>query len=209
MKLYVWMMLAALSVAPVQAGDDAAIYGPDLPSNAAFVRIIDVLGEAEVPVSVEGAPLTTGVAGATGYEVVTSGNLTIASGSNQAVVSVVAGHVYSIALSNVSGAQPTVFEDVISEDPSKSMIALYNLSQEPVSVAALAERVPVLEITAAGGSAIRAVNSVVIDLYVEGSTTTIQAFPQFALQPKTIASFFVFGGAGNLRVTNTVERTNK
>ncbi|KKC33952.1 alginate O-acetyltransferase AlgF [Devosia psychrophila] len=208
MKRLVWTLLALgfVSVA-ARADDDAAIYGPDIPADAAFVRVIDALGTPDLAVTVDGTAASTGLSGATGYTVVTSGEIEITSGENVAVVPVTAGTVYSIAVSGVAGAVPTVFEDAIAEDPSKATIALYNLSGEPVSIAALAERVTVIEPVAAEASALRAVNAVVIDLYLEGSAATIENFPQFALQAKTIASFFVFGDSVTVRVTNSVERT--
>lgn len=202
-----WALLVlALGSLGARAADDAGIYPPGVPPDSAFVRIVDLSGASGAQAQIDNLPVPIGANASTTYQVVTPGLHTVTLGSQSTDLTAEPSSAYTIAL-DATGARPaTTSKDMMANDPAKATIALYNYTDTPIALTALAKDVPVFEAVAPGTAGQRQMNPVGVDLKVKSGADVVQAFPSFAIQPRSLVSFFVFGTAGAFSVKSDIAR---
>jgi len=199
-------LFLCFGAAAVHAADDAGIYPPGVPPDSAFVRVVDLSGAAGAQAQIDGLPVSIGPNAATAYQVVTPGPHKVTLGSQTVDLAADPSSAYTVALDATGGHPATTNKDMMANDPAKATIALYNYSDQPVALTALAKDVPVFDPIAPGAAGQRQMNPVGVDLKVKSGSTVVQAFPGFAIQPRSLVSFFVFGSGASLAVKSDVAR---
>jgi len=200
------LLFASLAV---RAADDSGIYPPGVPADSAFVRVVDLSGAGGAQALVDNLPVPVGANASTTYQVITPGKHTIALGAQSIDLEAEPSSAYTIALDTTGAHAAAINKDLMANDPAKATIALYNYTDEPITLTALAKEVPVFEAVAPGAAGQREMNPVGVDLKVKAAAAVVEAFPGFAIQPRSLVSFFVFGSSGALAVKSDVARGDR
>jgi hypothetical protein len=198
----------ALSLAGIaaHAADDSGIYPPGVPADSAFVRVVDLSGAGGAEAQIDNLSVPIGANASTTYQVLTPGKHTITLGSQSIDLEAEPSSAYTIALDTTGARAAAINKDLMANDPAKATIALYNYTDEPITLTALAKEVPVFEAVAPGAAGQREMNPVGVDLKVKAAAAVVEEFPGFAIQPRSLVSFFVFGSGGALAVKSDVAR---
>lgn len=199
----------ALGGVSAWAADDSGIYPPGVAPDAAFVRVVDVSGAAGAQAQVDNLPVPVGANATTPYQVITPGQHVVGLGSQSADLTAEASSAYTIALDASGTLTAIISKDLMADDPAKATIALYNYTDQPITLTALAKEVPVFEAVAPGTAGQRQMNPVSVDLKVKAGTVVVEEFPAFAMQPRSLVSFFVFQSNGSLVVKSDVARGDR
>jgi len=195
------LSFAALSLA-AEAQVAGLLYDPEPPANSAYVRVINVAGDAPVDVSVDGRARITSLASgeASDYLVLPAGkrNLVIGvAGKGEAAstsLDVTAGHAITVAVR--SGAAPWIFEDKANTNKLKAVIAVYHLgSGAPFDVLTADGATKVFTGVKPGTSAGLSVNPIKVDLIVATpGTNTPVARTSVAMAPGGTYSLLLLPG---------------
>jgi hypothetical protein len=202
-------LVLSLGTLAGRAADDSGIYPPGVPADSAFVRIVDVSGAEGAQAQIDNLPVPVGVSASTTYQVVTPGKHTITLGSQSTDITAEPSTAYTIGMDATGAHAVAINKDLMANDPAKATIALYNYSDQAITLTALAKEVPVFDPIAPGAAGQRAMNPVGVDLKVKSDTGVVQEFPGFAIQPRSLVSFFVFGSSGALSVKSDVARGDR
>jgi alginate O-acetyltransferase complex protein AlgF len=171
------------------------LYAPAPPADAAFVRVIHALPEAEA-VSTTVGDTTYGelsFAQVSPYRVVLQGARTLTAGNARQDLEVQAGKFYSLAITP-SGV--VVLEDGSSTNRAKALLLLYNLSDLPtVDLKTADGKTDVLLGVTPGTETSVEVNGITVDLAVSSEGNVLQEFPGVKLERGAAYSALVLGTA--------------
>jgi alginate O-acetyltransferase complex protein AlgF len=106
------------------AAQDAGLYAAAADPNSAFIRLVDFTGGGG---SINGSPVLVGEEGVSAYFNVPSGQVPVTFGTASQNEDVLPGGYYTLVLTP-SGF--TKFSDETLQDPSKSEVYFYNLTEE-------------------------------------------------------------------------------
>jgi hypothetical protein len=115
-------ILAALAVflVPVAAtAGEEALYAPVPPADSAFVRTVNLMGDAAAAIQLDGAALPAGAQPlVSDYAVIKQGDHSLSVGGQKSPVAIEAKQYYTIAVSE--DGKINVLKDALIEDPSQS-----------------------------------------------------------------------------------------
>jgi alginate O-acetyltransferase complex protein AlgF len=177
-------VLAMLAHAPaVLAQSAAALYDPEPPADAGYVRVIHAASDGPLTVLVDARPRIAQLArfDASEYMVLPAGKHTLviqAVGKHTALVSlpldVIGAHAMTLAFTTLgANAKPLVFEDKTGGNKLKANLTVYHLSEAagPLDIMTADAKLTVFPALNPGASANRAVNPIPIELMATKSGT--------------------------------------
>ncbi|MFK0384041.1 alginate O-acetyltransferase AlgF [Agrobacterium sp. NPDC090273] len=193
----------AVSPSAFAAGDDAGIYDADIPKDWSFVRIAASDPAAVATATIGEKPFKVSASGISDYVARAPGDYTLLVKGQSMALPVGQGQ-YLTILSGAGGKEPVVVADAFTADPAKCALALYNLTDAPVSLTALAKRSPVIKAVSPMSGISLEVNAVAIDLNVEIAGAIAKTFEKTTLKRRSVTSIFVLGSGPNDIVLTSV-----
>jgi alginate O-acetyltransferase complex protein AlgF len=191
------VLLALLVVSLPLAAANKSVYGPEVPGDASFVRIVNgVPGSAKLSAELGATtwePL--GFAEASAYKPVTPDIYSFAAGGREVEIIPGAGRYYTIA---VLPKDIVVLEDPAHTDPARAQLFLYNFSSLPrVELATADGKTTVIPAVRQNASGLAVVNAVAAKLAVRSGGTQLKAIGDLGLARGSSFSVFVLGGAAS------------
>jgi alginate O-acetyltransferase complex protein AlgF len=201
--MYLKTMLAALAafLIPVSAmAGEEALYAPVPPADSAFVRTVNLTGDATASIQLDGSSLPAGAQPlVSDYAVIKQGDHSLSAGAQKSPVTIEAKQYYTIVVA--ADGKTNVLKDALIEDPSKAMLYFYNLSDKSsVSLFAPSHKATVFENIAVGASTSRAINAVAIGLVVKAGDSEIGTTGDVDLKRQVGTSVFLTGKDGDYQV---------
>lgn len=162
--LYIMTILAMFSPVAAQANQDDGLYDPVAPAGSAFVRFINA-ETTEKDATIRGKSYDDVASGkVSAYFPVKAENAEIALGGVKATEKLEQGGYYTVVS---KGGSLAVLKDQKIENPSKAVVALYNLSgKDNLSIKTEDGKIEVVAPASAGKSAYREINGVPVKLAV-------------------------------------------
>lgn len=185
------------------AGQEEGLYAPAPPADAAFVRIFNATSEDVNPtlgaVTYEALPQGS----ASPYQVVTQGANTLTAGPVTSTLELSAGRFYTVVLTDSAN----LIEDPSLSNRAKTLLLLYNLSDEAVTLKTADGSTEVIPEVASGLSGSVEVNPVAVALGVFSGETAVETFDEVQLERGAVYSAFVLpqGSAVFSQNTTTAE----
>jgi len=193
MRFVTALALAILVAAPICAGT-RSVYGPEVPGDAAFVRIVNGVPGSTPLASELGATLFDPLAYAevSPYRAVTPDiYLFSAAGEEQEIIPL-SGRYYTVAV--LPGAV-VVLEDPAHTDPARAQLFLYNFSSLPSADLATADgKTRVIATVLPRSSGLAVVNAVAASLAVTSGGARVKLIGDQGLARGSSFSVFVLGG---------------
>ncbi|MCX7039326.1 MAG: alginate O-acetyltransferase AlgF [Spirochaetes bacterium] len=193
MRFVTALALAILVAAPICAGT-RSVYGPEVPGDAAFVRIVNGVPGSTPLASELGATLFDPLAYAevSPYRAVTPDiYLFSAAGEEQEIIPL-SGRYYTVAV--LPGAV-VVLEDPAHTDPARAQLFLYNFSSLPSADLATADgKTRVIATVLPRSSGLAVVNAVAASLAVTSGGARVKLIGDLGLARGSSFSVFVLGG---------------
>ena len=194
--------------APVLA-DDAQLYDPAPPADAAFVRVLNANPSGEISATMGDANFgKVAYPGLSPYMVVKQGDQALKAGSASETVKVEAGKYYTMALG--ADGKVATLSDAIIEQPSKAYVYFYNFSDAAkASLRAVKQNVDIVADVPIAQAKHREMNALTVDMAVTVDGTTIQDFPAVSLKRRSGVSFLL-AGTGDakkaVKIENKIQR---
>ncbi|ULH17745.1 alginate O-acetyltransferase AlgF (plasmid) [Deinococcus sp. KNUC1210] len=190
--------LSLLTAAPVLAQD--TLYQAAPPANAAFVRVVNAVEGAPLPVTLSGQPFDAALASreVSAYHVVPEGSplLAVPPLKLSQPLKIEAGHFYTVALTGTRGkATLTVLGESTSPSVTQARVSFYNLGAGAASLLTSDGKVTLFKSLAPLSARSMNVNPVNVQLRVDQDTHTLTTLAVTRLQARQSYSVFVFGGA--------------
>lgn len=173
------------------SGDDAGIYDPSVPKDWTFVRFVAKGRSADITAQIDDKPITFVDNAVSQYMARAPGSYTLTVNGKGTAFPIEPSQFLTIVLDAATG-QSVIIKDMFTADPAKCSLALYNITDQPLSLTALTKRTSVLENVAPLSGASRAVNAVSIDLNVEADGTILKSFSKTLLRRRSVTSIFAF-----------------
>jgi len=193
MRFVTALALAILVAAPICAGT-RSVYGPEVPGDAAFVRIVNGVPGSTPLASELGATLFDPLAYAevSPYRAVTPDiYLFSAAGEEQEIIPL-SGRYYTVAV--LPGAV-VVLEDPAHTDPARAQLFLYNFSSLPSADLATADgKTRVIAAVLPRSSGLAVVNAVAASLAVTSGGARVKLIGDLGLARGSSFSVFVLDG---------------
>lgn len=186
------LAISALLLAPTAQADEAALYDK-APEGSAFVRLINATG---APLSVKIGDKQLKAAEhcqASDYIYLAQGKYKIDSAAAQWQGDLKQDKAYTLVVSN-NGT--TAYEQELFRDARKGLLAVYNLSSQPLSVITTRGNKPVFPNMPAKDYNARKVNPIKIQLSIRASENSAQAAEAVIFQPGITSSLLVCDDAG-------------
>jgi len=180
---------------PALAADDAALYAPEPPENAAFIRVINGTAKNLDALPMGGVNFNNVAAHSiSAYQIVPEGSYP--SPKNAATTWVVAPKKYYV-LTMTDKATSLVEESGI-ENPAKSQVYFYNLtSKAGATLFAPKHNVDIVSSVAAGGQSIKPINALTLDISARIAGKEVELFQAVELQRRIGTTFVIAeNGAG-------------
>jgi alginate O-acetyltransferase complex protein AlgF len=188
-------VLVILWVIALVSAQEAGLYAPAPPADAAFVRVLHATPDA-APLSVTLGDTDFGeiaFAQTSPYRVVSQGVRGLIAGDITRDLEVTAGKFYTVA---VAPSGVLVLEDASSTNRAKALLSLYNLSDlASVDLKTADGKTEVLMGVASGAQKSIEVNGITVDLAASGDGAELQAFPGVKLERGAAYSVLVLGTA--------------
>jgi alginate O-acetyltransferase complex protein AlgF len=199
------MVLAAFSA----YANDAELYDPAPPADAAFVRVINAMEGKEVKASIGATNFGKyQTAAISNYRILKAGDYDVTFGDIKQSVTINAGNYQTVVLNNAGNI--LVFNDELLENPTKARVYFYNLSDAAnASVIAPEHGAAVVENIAPDNTASRAMNALKVTLQVKAGASAVQDFADVQLKRRIGTSFLLTGKEGGynaIMIKNEVER---
>ena len=190
-KLFTYLTAAFLSIvmiAPAQA-DDAALYAPEPPENAAFVRVINGTATKLDSLALGGIAFTNVEAlSISPYQIVPEGSYI--SPKNEAVSWDVQPKKYYVLTMN--DAATTLVEEEGIENPAKSQVYFYNLtSKADAALHAPKHSVDIVGGVEANSQSSKAINALTLDISARIAGEEVETFQAVELQRRIGTTFVV------------------
>jgi alginate O-acetyltransferase complex protein AlgF len=203
MRLVTALALVIFVAMPVCAGT-RSVYGPEVPGDAAFVRILNVVPGSS-PLEPElGATVFDPLAYSevSPYRAVTPDIYLFSVADKEQEIIPMSGRYYTVA---VLPSAIVVLEDPAHTDPARAQLFLYNFSSLPrVDLATADGKTRVIAAVPSGSSGLAVVNAVAASLAVTSGGARVKAIGDLGLARGSSFSVFVLGG-GSATVVVTVK----
>lgn len=206
--------LALLLGAPAFAQTQPGLYDPEPPANSAYVRVVHASSEGAIEVLVDGKARISSVArgSASDYMVLPAGNhqLEIRQGGKSRVsipLEAQGAHALTLAFTSLAGnSKPLSFEDKTIANKLKATLTVYHLHPgfDNVDIVTADGKLTVFPALASGGTAVRAVNPIAIELVANKSGTQLpMARTQLSLTQGGSYSIFLLPDSGGKLIANS------
>jgi len=194
-------LLALLIVMPSLsiASEDEGLYPDAPPVNAAFVRVINQSGAVMNDASLSGISLgDVDAMTVTEYAVLTEGESEIKLGDKTLNHTLVAGDYYTVAS---KGDTLIILGDQKVENPTKALIAVYNLSDiENISFVSTTHNADIFKDVVSGTSNARDINAVSIGVGIKNDDVVVAEISDVKLERQVATSIFIVGENDNYDV---------
>ncbi|NJN45145.1 MAG: hypothetical protein HC808_00010 [Candidatus Competibacteraceae bacterium] len=162
-KAFALVIGLAHAFGTVAAAQDAELYDPAPPPNAAFVRVVNATA-ADSSISAQLAGIDFGelpYPGVSAYQVVQEGERVFQTGEKNEPLTIKAGNYYTIAVLGQGDEQHILpIQDSVSTNPAKCGVLFYNLSDQPAASLRVPSRnVDVIAAVNPGKGELREVNA--------------------------------------------------
>lgn len=197
MNLSRWLIVTTLFWTIAGLAQDEELYPDPPPADAAFVRTVNALPDAQTPVLGERSFPEVAPNTASDYYVVLQGEAQLEAADISETLSIDAGKFYTLALHmGAAGPAATLLEDALNDNRAKSVVSLYNLSE----LASLELKTADGETAVVSGvapltTASVQVNPVAVNLAVFGGETAVAELGEVALERGALYSAIVLGPA--------------
>lgn len=182
------LLVAALGLGGAMAQD--SLYDPAPPANSAFVRLFND-NTAPTDATLDTKTFKGGSHNATPYLVIPEGSRAFAAGKVSASFAIKAGKFYTIVLGQ---GQAVLMEDLNNTNRTKSLVALYNLTDgSALSLKTADGKTNVLEGVVNNTNKAIIVNGVKIAFGVFGDGKSLSTLPETQLERGAAYSVFVTG----------------
>lgn len=189
---------------------DEALYDPAPPANSAFLRLISASETAAGAGAIAGNDVNLGEFNVSDYVVVPGGKSAVELGGKNAEIDCPTGKYCSVLFDISGGAAPVVIVDEVLENPAKSGLHFYNLTDQPaLTLSAPDQGVDLFKDVPSGGMQFRQVGAVTVNLSVKAAEAEIAKIQGAALKRRTGHSVVVRGNgekASAALVENTVSK---
>jgi alginate O-acetyltransferase complex protein AlgF len=190
------LSLLAVFLAPMRAPcDTRSVYGPEVPGNSAFVRMVNAIpGPSQLRLELGATrfdPLP--YAGVSPYKPVVPDIYQLEAGGSAQEIIPKSGAYYTV----VCGQKAiTVLQDPAHADPARAQLFLYNLSSLPaVDLKTSDGKTAVILGVAPNASGMKVVNAVTVSFAVFHASARIGTVGDLGLARGSSFSVFVLGGA--------------
>jgi alginate O-acetyltransferase complex protein AlgF len=186
---------------------DDGLYDPAPPANSAFLRIISAATAAVVDGAIAGEAVDFGEANVSSYVVVPGGKSAVEVGGASGEVDCPTGK-YCSAVFDVAGdANPILIVDEILDNPAKSGLHFYNLTdQSELTLFAPEQAVEIFKSVPKGGMQFRKVGAVTVSFTVKSGSNEVAKIDNVPLKRRTGHSIIVRGTSGSI-MANMVENS--
>ncbi len=175
------ILLAFLFSAGIAHTNEAELYDPEPPANAAYVRLINLTGQKQT-ITLGSATLTVDANTIlTPYHVVKEGRYSTLFHTITTDLAIPAQAYISLALT-AENIKPVNDPAIIN--PIKAMIYFYNYSDAPATLFAPTQNAAIFENLPAGSAAAREINALSLDLAVRQEHQPDHLLPHVMLQRK-------------------------
>ncbi len=180
-------LLSLVVMAPAHASD-AALYAPEPPENAAFVRVINGTASPLETLALGGIAFTNVEANTISpYQIVPEGSY--ASPKDAAVSWDVQPQKYYVL--TMSSAATTLVEEPGIENQAKSQVYFYNLTSKTAALHAPKFKADIVGDVEAGTQSSKAINALTIDISARVDGADIETFQAVELQRRIGTTFVV------------------
>jgi len=185
--------LSLFIIMPAQA-NDAALYAPEPPENAAFVRVINGTATKLDSLALGGIAFTNVDAESISpYQIVPEGQY--ASPKDAAVSWDIQPKKYYVL--TMSDSATTLVEEQGVENPAKSQVYFYNLTSKPdAALHAPKHSVDIVGGVEAGNQTSKSINALTLDISARVGGEEVELFPGVELQRRIGTTFVVSEDAG-------------
>jgi Alginate O-acetyl transferase AlgF len=209
-KLIALMFLLFGNVGLAMAGDEA-LYDAPPPPDSAFFRVLNAdPDDKNVNVSLGDHQIKSVAKGISPYVIVKAGDQTVKGLNTDVPVTLKAGAFYTLAIVS-AGGQTKLFDDKVLNDPAKSRLFFYNMSDaKTVNLfvpAALKDALSGLEPEAANSVELKA--PMELEFIAKSGDTSLATFSGVVLKRRATVSLVLFGVAGSYTgsvTPNTVDQ---
>lgn len=195
-----WLLVLLVGVALVSAQDEG-LYAPAPPADAAFVRVLHAAeGAGGVAPSVGDTDFETLSYGAVSpYRVVPQGTAELNAERVTEVLELEAGRFYTVVVTDTA----TLLEDPTLQNRAQTLLALYNLSGEPVSLKTVDGATDVIPDVAPGELGSIPVNPISVAFGAFSGDAALATFEETQLERGAVYSTFVLPGGTAFFAQNT------
>jgi alginate O-acetyltransferase complex protein AlgF len=204
------IMIGSIVMMANAYADDGALYDPAPPPNSAFLRIMSAAPAAVADGKIGGNPVDLGDANVSAFVVVPGGKSAVEAGGKSGEVDCPSGKYCSVVFDLAGAAGPALIVDEVLENPAKSGLHFYNLTdQAALTLFAPDQGVALFEGVPSGGMKFRQVGAVTVNLTVKAGDNEVAKIEGAALKRRTGHSVIVRGSSGSMSaaiVENTVSK---
>jgi len=196
------MLTFALMLFPLSfaiAGEDEGLYPDAPPADAGFVRVINHGDDMRNDMTLSGISLgEVAQKSVTDYAVLKQGDVSLEIGDVSMAHAISAGEYYTVASLN----DDIIFiEDHKIDDPTKAVIALYNLSDiANISLISTTHNADVFKDVASGTKDARSINAVSLGIAIKNGDQIVSEMTGVKLERQIATSLFVTGNNGTYDV---------
>ncbi len=207
--LHRFLAIIALILPCAAQANDAALYDPAPPADAAFVRVINASGEAKVNANLSGISFSNvAYPEVSGYYVVKQGESEFQAGEKHEKVTIAPAKYYTIAV--LPENKIKVFEDDLVKNPTKARVYFYNLSNAAsASLYAPEHKADIISDVKPGESKSREVNALTLQLTIKADGKDAKALDKVILKRRAGYTAVVAGKKEDPKafaVENSVQR---
>ncbi len=186
---------------------DDALYDPAPPPNSSFLRIMSASPTAVTDGKIAGNPVNLGEFNVSGYVVVPGGKSAIEADGKSGEVECPSGKYCSAVFGLAGDADPLVIVDEVLDNPAKSGLHFYNLTdQSALTLFAPDQKVDLFKDIASGAMQFRQVGAVTVNFAIKSGSTEVAKLESVELKRRTGHSVIVRGTTGSI-VASVVENT--
>jgi alginate O-acetyltransferase complex protein AlgF len=208
--------LLAGPLSPLQAQTQPGLYDPEPPANSAYVRIVHTSGDGAVDLLVDGKLRASAIARGIpcDYLVLPAGShqLELKQGGKSRVtlpLDAPGSHALTLAFGSLAASsKPQIFEDKTIANKLKATLTVYHLhpAMEALDIMTADGKLTVFPALAQGGTAVRAVNPIAIELMAAKAGTGLGlARAQLNLVQGGSYSLILLEGSGGKLVAQTAQ----
>jgi alginate O-acetyltransferase complex protein AlgF len=202
--------LALIGSTASSFGADDALYDPAPPPNSSFLRIMSAAPAAVSDGKIAGNTIELGEANVSAYVVVPGGKSAVEAGGKSGEVECPSGKYCSVVFGLAGGTEPALIVDEVLDNPAKSGLHFYNLTDQPsLTLFAPEQNVALFKDTASGAMQFRQVGAVTVNFSVKAGDSEVTKLDGVELKRRTGHSVIVRGTTGSVTATiieNTVSK---
>jgi Alginate O-acetyl transferase AlgF len=200
LKILLNLVLVASSMPAcilVFAGDDG-LYDAPPPPDAAFIRVLNGTEDpTPLALAMQNADVKVQAHQVSPYAMLKAGDVVVKGMSTDIPLSLNAGGYYTLAIANAAASK--LFADTPPEDPAKSRIYFYNLSdRENVDLfVPVAAKNAIDDVSPQGAASVELKAPLQIDMVAKSDSGELAHFDAVALKRRSTLTIAVFGSNGH------------